>query len=126
MAPAVLEDRLRAHFLVSHCMVVGDQQPFIGCLVTIDQDALGPWKKMKGKPESATVADLREDADLRAEIQAAVDEANKAVSRAESIRSFRILPEDFTEAGGELTPSLKLKRTVVMKEYASEVAAIYA
>ncbi len=126
VAPAVLEDRLRAHFLVSHCMVVGDQQPFIGCLVTIDQDAFGPWKKLKGKPESATVAEMRDDPDLRAEIQAAVDEANKAVSRAESIRSFRILPEDFTEAGGELTPSLKLKRAVVMKGYADEVAAIYA
>jgi long-chain acyl-CoA synthetase len=126
VAPAVLEDRLRAHFLVSQCMVVGDQQPYIGCLVTIDQDAFGPWKAMKGKPAEATVADLREDPDLRAEIQAAVDDANKAVSRAESIRTFRILPEDFTEAGGELTPSLKLKRSVVMKQYADEVAAIYA
>ncbi|HZB47796.1 MAG TPA: AMP-binding protein, partial [Mycobacteriales bacterium] len=126
VAPAVLEDRLRAHFLVSQCMVVGDQQPYIGCLVTIDQDAFGPWKGMKGKPAEATVADLREDPDLRAEIQAAVDDANKAVSRAESIRTFRILPEDFTEAGGELTPSLKLKRSVVMKQYADEVAAIYA
>jgi long-chain acyl-CoA synthetase len=125
VAPAVLEDRLRAHFLVSHCMVVGDQQPFIGCLVTIDQDAFPAWKKAAGKPEGATVADLREDKDLRAEIQSAVDDANKAVSRAESIRTFRILPEDFTEAGGELTPSLKLKRSVVLKQYADEVAAIY-
>jgi long-chain acyl-CoA synthetase len=125
VAPAVLEDRLRAHFLVSHCMVVGDQQPFVGCLVTIDQDAFPAWKKAAGKPADATVADLREDKDLRAEIQSAVDEANKAVSRAESIRTFRILPEDFTEASGELTPSLKLKRTVVLKQYADEVAAIY-
>jgi long-chain acyl-CoA synthetase len=125
VAPAVLEDRLRAHFLVSQCMVVGDQQPFIGCLVTIDQDAFPAWKKAAGKPADATVADLREDEDLRAEIQSAVDEANKAVSRAESIRTFRILPEDFTEANGELTPSLKLKRSVVLKEYADEVAAIY-
>ena len=125
VAPAVLEDRLRAHFLVSQCMVVGDHQPFIGCLVTIDQDAFPAWKKAAGKPADATVADLREDKDLRAEIQSAVDEANKAVSRAESIRSFRILPEDFTEASGQLTPSMKLKRSVVLKEYASEVAAIY-
>ena len=125
VAPAVLEDRLRAHFLVSHCMVVGDQQPFIGCLVTIDQDAFPAWKATAGKPADATVADLREDKDLQAEIQAAVDDANKAVSRAESIRQFRILPQDFTEAGGELTPSLKLKRSVVYKEYADEVAAIY-
>jgi long-chain acyl-CoA synthetase len=126
VAPAVLEDRLRAHYLVSHCMVVGDRQPFIGCLVTIDQDAFPAWKAAAGKPAEATVADLREDKDLRAEIQLAVDEANKAVSRAESIREFRILPQDFTEAGGEITPSLKLKRAVVFKEYADEVAAIYA
>jgi long-chain acyl-CoA synthetase len=106
-------------------MVVGDQQPFIGCLVTIDSDAFPAWKTAAGKPADATVADLRDDKDLRAEIQAAVDDANKAVSRAESIRAFRILPEDFTEAGGELTPSLKLKRSVVLKQYADQVAAIY-
>jgi long-chain acyl-CoA synthetase len=125
VAPAVLEDRLRAHYLVSHCMVVGDQQPYIGCLITIDQDAFGPWKAMKGKPADATVADLCEDPDLVKEIQEAVDDANKAVSRAESIRKFRILPQDFTEASGELTPSMKLRRSVVLKQYADEVAAIY-
>jgi long-chain acyl-CoA synthetase len=125
VAPAVLEDRLRAHPLVSQCMVVGDQQPFIGCLVTVDPEAFPAWKAGHGKPESATVADLREDPDLRAEIQAAVDEANLAVSKAEAIKEFRILPRDFTEEGGELTPSLKLKRAVVIKQYADEVAAIY-
>ena len=125
VAPAVLEDRLRAHPLVSQCMVVGDQQPFIGCLVTIDPEALPAWKAAHGKPEAATVGDLREDPDLRAEIQAAVDDANKAVSQAEAIKTFRILVTDFTEEGGELTPSLKLKRSVVLKQYADEVAAIY-
>ena len=125
VAPAVLEDRLRAHPLVSQCMVVGDQQPFIGCLVTIDPEALPAWKAAHGKPEAATVGDLREDPQLRAEIQAAVDDANKAVSQAEAIKSFRILVTDFTEEGGELTPSLKLKRSVVLKQYADEVAAIY-
>jgi long-chain acyl-CoA synthetase len=126
VAPAVLEDRLRAHPLISQCMVVGDQQPFIGCLITIDPEAFPAWKQAHGKPADATVADLRTDPDLAADIQAAVDEANKAVSRAESIRKFRILPKDFTEEGGELTPTLKLKRAVVNKEYADEVAAIYA
>jgi long-chain acyl-CoA synthetase len=126
VAPAVLEDRLRAHALVSQCIVVGDQQPFIGCLVTIDAEAFPAWKAAHGKPSSATVADLREDPELRAEIQAAVDEANLAVSRAEAIKEFRILPVDFTEEGGELTPSLKLKRSVVVKEYADEVAALYS
>src|SRR5439155_7142174 len=125
VAPAVLEDRLRAHPLVSQCMVVGDQQPFIGCLVTIDPEAFPVWKQAHGKPAKATVADLREDAELRAEIQAAIDEANRAVSKAEGIRRFRVLPVDFTEEGGELTPTLKLKRNIVVKEYADEVAAIY-
>jgi long-chain acyl-CoA synthetase len=125
VAPAVLEDRLRAHPLVSQCMVVGDQQPFIGCLVTIDQEAFPAWKAAHGKAAHDTVADLREDPDLRAEIQAAVDDANKAVSRAEAIRSFRVLPMDFTEEGGELTPSMKLRRNVVLKQHADEIAAIY-
>jgi long-chain acyl-CoA synthetase len=125
VAPAVLEDRLRAHPLVSQCMVVGDQQPFIACLVTIDAEALGPWLKSKGKPE-APVADLTQDADLIAEVQTAVDEANKAVSKAEAIRKFAILPVDWTEEGGQLTPSLKLKRAVVMKEFAKDVDALYA
>ncbi len=126
VAPAVLEDRLRAHALISQAMVVGDRQPFVGCLVTIDPEALPAWRQAHGKPAEATVADLRDDPELRAEIQVAVDEANQAVSRAEAIRKFRILPRDFTEDGGELTPTMKVKRNVVMKQYADEVAAIYA
>jgi long-chain acyl-CoA synthetase len=106
-------------------MVVGDQQPFIACLVTIDTEALEPWLKGKGKP-TAAVADVTQDADLIAEIQSAVDEANKAVSKAEAIRKFTILPVDWTEEGGQLTPSLKLKRAVVMKEFAKDVDALYA
>jgi long-chain acyl-CoA synthetase len=124
VAPAVLEDRLRAHRLISQCMVVGDQQPFIACLVTIDPEALAPWSAAKGK--SSTIADLVDDPDLRAEIQGAVDEANKAVSKAEAIRKFTILPVDWTEEGGQMTPSLKLKRAVVMKEFAGDVDALYA
>ncbi len=126
VAPAVLEDRLRRHPLVSQCMAVGDAQPFIGCLVTIDPEAFPGWKQRNGKPADAKVADLREDADLRAEVQRAVDEANKAVSQAEAIKKFRILPHDFTLEGGELTPKLSLRRTVVLKQYADEVAAIYS
>jgi long-chain acyl-CoA synthetase len=125
VAPAVLEDRLRAHPLVSQCMVVGDRQPFIAALVTIDEDALPAWLAAHGKSASATAADLRNDPDLVAAIQEAVDEANRAVSKAESIRVFRILAGDFTEANGMLTPSLKVKRNVVAKEYADEIAAIY-
>ncbi|MDQ6874784.1 MAG: long-chain fatty acid--CoA ligase [Actinomycetota bacterium] len=126
VAPAVLEDRLRAHPLVSQCMVVGDAQPFIGALVTIDPDAFPVWKQGHGKPANAAVSDLREDRDLIADIQQGVDEANKAVSKAEAIKKFRILPDDFTEEGGELTPSLKLKRNVVSKQYAEDIAALYS
>jgi long-chain acyl-CoA synthetase len=124
VAPAVLEDRLRAHPLVSQCMAVGDQKPFIGCLVTLDAEALGPWATAKGKPTDP--ASLVDDPDLVAEIQGAVDEANKAVSKAEAIRKFTILPVDWTEEGGQLTPSLKLKRAVVLKEYAADVEALYS
>jgi long-chain acyl-CoA synthetase len=126
VAPAVLEDRLRAHPLVSQCIVVGDNKPFIGCLVTIDPEAFPAWKAAHGKPATATVGDLADDPDLRAAIQAGVDEANKAVSKAEAIKSFRILPEDFTEETGHMTPSLKLKRSVVLHDFAREVEALYS
>jgi long-chain acyl-CoA synthetase len=125
VAPAVLEDRIRAHALVSQAMVIGDRMPFIAVLVTIDDEALPAWKAANQKDAAVGVADLREDPAMLAEIQSAVDDANRAVSKAESIRVFRILPGDFTEANGMLTPSLKVKRAVVLKEYADEIAAIY-
>jgi long-chain acyl-CoA synthetase len=126
VAPAVLEDRLRAHPLVSQCMVVGDGQPFIAALVTVDAEALPGWLEANGKPADTKVADLVDDEALRKEMSGAVDEANKAVSRAEQIREFRILPVDFTEDGGEITPTLKVKRSVVAKLYADDIAAIYS
>jgi len=125
VAPAVLEDRLRAHALVSQAMVVGDAKPFVGCLVTIDAEAFPAWKKQHGKPADASIAELTADAELLAAIQQGVDEANRAVSKAEGIKKFRILPVDFTEAGGQITPSLKLKRNVVLEQYADDIAAIY-
>jgi long-chain acyl-CoA synthetase len=126
VSPAVLEDRLRAHALVSQCMVVGDNRPYVAALVTVDEEMLPHWKQQHGKADSATVADLREDADLLADIQQAVDDANKAVSRAEAIKRFRVLTIDFTEAGGQLTPSLKLRRSVVAKECAADIEALYS
>jgi long-chain acyl-CoA synthetase len=126
VSPAQLEDRIRAHPLISQCMVVGDKQPFIGALITIDPEFFPSWKESHGKPASAEVPDLIEDADLLAEIQAVVDEANKSVSKAEAIRKFRVLPVDFTEAGGEMTPSLKLKRNVVATTFSADIDAIYA
>ena len=126
VAPAVLEDRLRANWLVSQCMVVGDAQPYIAALITIDPEAFPAWAKQHGKPADATIASMTDDPELVAAIQGAVDDANKAVSHAEAIKKFRILSVDWTEEGGQITPSLKLKRTVVMKEFSDEVAALYA
>jgi long-chain acyl-CoA synthetase len=124
VAPAVLEDRLRAHPLVSQCMVVGDNQPFIAALVTVDQDALKLWVA-NNKKDGASIADLVNDPDLIAVIQTAVDDANKAVSKAESIRKFTLLPTDFTIAGGHLTAKLSVKRHVVAKEFAKEIEALF-
>ncbi|AXI77134.1 AMP-dependent synthetase/ligase [Peterkaempfera bronchialis] len=125
VAPAVIEDRVRAHPIVGECMVVGDRKPFIACLITIDEEFLPTWKRLNGKPADATVADLKDDPDLLAAVQAAVDDGNKAVSKAEAVKKFRILDTHFSEDSGHLTPSLKLKRTVVLKDYASEVEALY-
>ncbi|GAB3596751.1 AMP-dependent synthetase/ligase [Angustibacter peucedani] len=124
VAPAVLEDRIRAHPLVSQCIVVGDQKPFIGALITLDDEMLPVWLSNNGLP-AMDVESAAEDEKVAAEIQRAVDDANKAVSKAESIRKFRILPVDFTEESGYLTPSLKLKRAVVMKDFGDQVEELY-
>ncbi|MGH3694360.1 MAG: AMP-dependent synthetase/ligase [Pseudonocardiaceae bacterium] len=125
VSPTALEDRIRAHRLVSQCMVVGDRQPFVAALITIDAEALPAWCAEHRKPTNA-LADLLDDADLNAELQRAVDDTNRTVSKAEAIRKFRILPVDFTEQGGQLTPSLKIKRAVALEEFASEIEALYA
>ncbi|HSZ39819.1 MAG TPA: long-chain fatty acid--CoA ligase [Trebonia sp.] len=126
VAPTILEDRLRSHLIISQCMVVGDGKPFIGALITIDPEAFGPWKEQHGKPADATIADLKEDPDLMASVQQAVDDANKAVSRAESIRKFRILDTDFTQEAGHLSAKLGIKRGVLAKEFAGEIEALYS
>jgi long-chain acyl-CoA synthetase len=123
VAPAVLEDRLRANPLISQCLVVGDGRPFIACLITLDEEGVEFWRKQHGRPADA---DVTNDPELIADIQAAVDDANQAVSRAESIRRFRILETDFTEANGYLTPSLKVRRNAVLKDFADEIEALYA
>ncbi len=124
VAPAVLEDRLRAHPLVSQCLVVGDRQPYIACLITLDAEALAPWLAARGRAGAAP-AEVLEHPALLAELQTAVDDANRAVSAAEAIRRFRVLGVDWTEETGHLTPSLKLKRSVVVAEFAADVAALY-
>jgi long-chain acyl-CoA synthetase len=123
VAPAVLEDRLRAHPLVGQCMVVGDGRPFIAALVTLDPELAPEWARAHGVPPD--LDDMARDPHVRTEVERAVEEANKAVSRAESIRKFTILAEDWTEEGGHLTPSLKLKRSVVMREHRDDVAGLY-
>lgn len=125
VAPAVLEDRIRAHALVSQCVVVGDQRPFVGALITIDSEGLPGWLSMHGK-EPMDVTAATSDPDVLAALDAAVTRANKAVSRAESIRRFSVLATDFTIENGYLTPSLKVKRALVHKDFDAEVDAIYA
>jgi len=124
VAPAVLEDRLRSHLLIDQCIVVGDGRPFIGALITLDRETVAAWAERNGKPSD--VAKLLDDPELYAEIEGAVEEANKAVSKAESIRKFAILGDEWTEEGGQLTPSLKLKRNVVMRDNVDEVEALYS
>ena len=126
VSPAVLEDRLRSHALISQCMVVGDGRPFVAALVTLDPEAFGPWKERHGKPADATIASLRDDPDLVADVQAAVDDANLAVSRAESIRKFRILDVDFTQEAGQLTVKLGIRRSVLLKDFAADIDALYS
>jgi long-chain acyl-CoA synthetase len=126
VAPSVIEDRISAHPLVGQSMVVGDGKKYVAALVTIDQDYFSYWKTSRGKSVGASVADLVDDADLLAEVQTAVDDGNAAVSTAESVRKFRILTVEFTPENGYLTPSLKLKRNVIMKDFAGDVDALYS
>src|SRR5690242_14187799 len=126
VAPAVLEDRLRAHPLVSQCLVVGDGRPYVACLITLDEESVDIWKARFPQLKDKAVADLTEAPELQTELQAAVDEANKAVSRAEGVRRFRVLPGDFTEQNGYLTPSLKVRRNVIVKDFAADIEALYS
>lgn len=125
VAPAILEDRLRAHPLISQAMAVGDAKPFIAALITIDPEAIEGWKERNSKDAAASVGDLSTDPDLLAEVDLAVKEANQAVSKAEAIRKFRILAVDFTEETGELTPTMKVKRKVVADKFGAEIEALY-
>jgi long-chain acyl-CoA synthetase len=125
VAPAVLEERLRSRWLIGECLVVGDAKPYVAALIAEDPETFAQWRAEHGKPETATMADLGDDPALRAELQAAVDYANQAVSRAEAIKKFAIVSGEFTEAGGQLTPTLKVRRSVVTQQYAAQIAALY-
>ncbi|WP_316520822.1 AMP-dependent synthetase/ligase [Kitasatospora brasiliensis] len=125
VAPAVIEDRIRGHALVGEVMVVGDRKPFVACLITVDREFFPKWKELNGKPADAAIADLATDPDLLAALQAAVDDGNAAVSHAEAVKKFRLLDTEFSEESGHLTPSLKLKRNVVLKDFAADIEALY-
>ena len=124
VAPAVLEDRMRSNSLVSQVMVVGDAKPFIAALVTLDPDAASAWAAAHGLGD-ASMEQLAQNEDLIAEVQSAIDDANQAVSRTEAIKAFRVLPKDLSIDGGELTPTLKVKRSVVASKYSRVIEEIY-
>ncbi len=125
VAPAPLEDVIRAHPLVSQCIVLGDQRPYITALITLDPEALGPWLASQGRDPQTPTEDLIEDPDLLKSIRPSVDNANATVSVAESIKRFRLLADDFTEDNGLLTPSLKVRRHLVVDAYADTIDALY-
>ena len=125
VAPAVLEDIVRGNPIVGQIVVVGDQRPFIGALVTLDPEMLPAWLKNNGADPNLPLEKAVALPAVRAEVQKAVDLANEAVSRAESIRKFEILPTEWTEASGHLTPKLSIKRHEIMKDFASEVEELY-
>ncbi|GAB3554172.1 long-chain fatty acid--CoA ligase [Arthrobacter tumbae] len=125
VVPAQLEDTIRANALVSQCVVVGDQRPFISALITLDEEALPGWLERHDLPAGTTMAEAAHHSAVRAEIQALVDSANESVSQAEAIKVFRIVEQDFTEASGHLTPSMKIKRAQVLKDYSTVVEEIY-
>jgi long-chain acyl-CoA synthetase len=124
IAPAFYEDRLRAHWLVDQCVLVGDRLPFLAALISIDAQAFEQWKAEHGRPAAATLADLRDDPELTATVQSAIDEVNSLVSQAEAIRRFRILPGEFA-VGDELTPTQKVRREYVLAKLSDEVQSLY-
>ncbi|MBM7368569.1 AMP-dependent synthetase/ligase [Gordonia hydrophobica] len=126
VSPAQLEDTIRAHPLVSQCLVVGDKKPFIAALITIDPEAAPGWLERKGLPASTPMKELIANPDLRAEIDAAIAAANKTVSKAEAIKKYEILDTDFTIESGELTPTMKLKRNVIHDTYQQAIAELYS
>ncbi|WP_314326286.1 long-chain fatty acid--CoA ligase [Paenarthrobacter ilicis] len=126
VVPALLEDQIRADALVSQVLVVGDNRPFIGALVTLDEEALPGWLERHGLPASTSLNDAADHAVVKAAVQELVSKANQSVSQAEAIKSFRIVPADFTEASGHLTPSLKVKRAQVMKDFDAVIEEMYS
>jgi len=124
VAPSVLEDKVREHWLIAECVVAGDRRPYVTALVTLDEEAFARWKQRQGKPAGAAISELRDDPDLREVVRQAVDRANQAVSRPETIKRFRILPGSF-QVGAELTPTGKVRRDYVLAKHATDIGALY-
>ncbi|MEV7229074.1 long-chain fatty acid--CoA ligase [Polymorphospora sp. NPDC051019] len=124
IAPAPIEDAVRAHPLISQCMLVGTGRPHVAALVTIDPHAWLRWRSAHGRPD-ASVATMRDDPRLRSEVQSAIDQANETLSRAEQVKTFRTLPRDFTETDGEITATLKIKRDVIEAHHSTDIDALY-
>jgi len=126
VAPAALEDPVRANPIVGQVVAVGDQKPFIGALITLDPEMLPAWLANNKLDATMSLAEAAKNSAVRAEVQRAIDIANSQVSRAESIRKFTILPTEFTEASGHLTPKLSIKRGVILKDYADVIEELYS
>ena len=126
VAPAALEDPIRANPIIGQVVVVGDQKPFISALITLDPEMLPTWLSNNGLPADMPLEDAAKNDAVRAEVQKAIDHANTLVSRAESIRKFTILATEWTEASGHLTPKMSIKRNVIMSDFATEIDEIYA
>ncbi|MFC0681615.1 AMP-dependent synthetase/ligase [Lysobacter korlensis] len=126
VAPAALEDPIRANPLVGQVIVVGDKKPFISALITLDPEMLPVWLNNNGEAADMAVADAAKHPKVVAEIQRAIDEANATVSRAESVRKFTILDHELTEATGHLTPKMSIKRNVIVTDFASVIDDMYA
>ena len=126
VAPAALEDPIRANPIVGQVVVVGDQKPFISALVTLDPEMLPTWLANNDLPGDMSLKDAAKNAKVRAEVQRAIDIANKGVSRAESIRKFEILDSEWTEASGHLTPKMSIKRNVILTDFAPQIEDLYA
>ncbi len=125
VSPAMLEDAIRANPVVSQVVVVGDQRPFIGALVTLDTEMLPTWLANNGLAADLTLEACANNPQIRAEVQKAIDQANTLVSRAESIRKFTILPTEWTEDSGHLTPKMSIKRNVILQDFQGAVDELY-
>ena len=126
VAPAQLEDQIRSDAIISQVMVVGDNRPFVAALVTLDGETIGGWLKQQGISEDTPLEELAQHPKVKEHVQKVINKANQSVSKAESVRAFRIAPVDFTVESGQMTPSMKLKRNVVMEDFKDLVEEIYS